>query len=308
MVGIVNTLRAVVVGLIGTTILGLIVGVARLSSNWLTRTLSLIFIEIMQNTPLLLQLIFLYAGVFLALPPARESIQLPGPSYLSVRGLATPALIPTTNITLWTVIVLGAVILGVTLYRRLRKQGLESGARTYAFEIGLLIPVITLLVATALFAPYTVSYPEIIGPRYAPGAGSVVSPEYVAIVVGLILYTGAYTAEVVRSGIQSVSQGQWEAARSQGFSYFQTLRLIILPQALRVMIPPLTNQYLNLIKNSSLAGVVGFADVFGVGKTALESGQTVPVVIIVMLIYLVMDLTTAFVMNILNQRVQIKAR
>lgn len=309
LLGVVNTMRVVVVGLIFTTLLGLTVGVARLSSNWLVRNLAVVFIEIAQNTPLLIQLIFLYSVVFLALPPVRDAVTLPGPVYLSVRGLALPGLVPTgTGTAIYTLLLIAGVVGSVILFRQRNDQQQRTGERTYAAELAIGLILLVAVIGWIVLQPYLISLPQRTGPRYIETAGVIVSPEFTAIVVGLVLYTSAFVAEIVRSGIQAVPNGQWEAARAQGFTYFQTLRMIILPQALRVMIPPLTNQYLNLIKNSSLAGVVGFADVFGVGKTALDSGQTVPVVILVMGIYLTIDLIVAFFMDKVNQRVQLKTR
>jgi general L-amino acid transport system permease protein len=282
--------------------------VARLSSNWLVRSIATVYIEVMQNTPLLVQLVFIYTGVIFTLPPARQSIVLPGPSYLSVRGFAMPALWPTATTAAWTVVILAALAASLLIWRWGRKVRLETGRKTYATEVAVGLSLLVSVIAYALLQPYTVSLPEIRGPRYAPGVGVVVTPEFTAIVIGLVLYTGAYIAEIIRSGIQAVPNGQWEAARSQGFTYVQTLRLVVLPQALRVVVPPLTNQYLNLIKNSSLAGIVGYQDIFGVGKIGFESGQTITVVVIVMFLYLTLDLLTAFIMNIVNQRVQIKTR
>lgn len=310
LVGLLNTMRVIILGLALATLLGLTMGVARLSSNWLIRTLATVYIEIMQNTPLLVQLVFLYSGVFLALPGVKQSITLPGPVYLSNRGLAMPALLGTATTGTWLIVIVVGFMVGIVVWRSRRRIQIETGRRTYALEIGL--GIILLVAGMAWFIlptpPITISLPRITGFRYADAEGTIVSPEFVAIVVGLVLYTGAFIAEIVRAGIQSVPNGQWEAARAQGFNYFQILRLVIIPQALRVSIPPLTNQYLNLIKNSSLGGAVGFADVFGVGKTALDSGQAVAVMITVMLIYLVLDLTTAFLMNNLNRRAQFQVR
>jgi general L-amino acid transport system permease protein len=285
-------------------------GLARLSTNWLIRQIAMVYIEIMQNTPLLIQLFFLYSGVLLLLPSVRESIVLPGPIYLSIRGLAMPALWPTETTAIWVGVVTIAAIIGWVVWWQRRRIRIETGQITYAFEIGAGIVVLTALIAWFVLParPFNISFPEIVGPRYVDTQGIVVSPEFAAIVAGLVLYTGAFVAEIVRAGIQSVPTGQWEAARAQGFSYGQLLRLIVLPQALRVMIPPLTNQYLNLIKNSSLGAAVGFSDLFGVSKTVLQSGQVVSVIAIVMLIYLTLDLLTSFIMNIINGRFQLKAR
>ncbi|MBX3063131.1 MAG: ABC transporter permease subunit [Anaerolineae bacterium] len=307
LIGVINTLRVVVIGLILTTIFGVLVGIARLSTNWLIRTLATIYIEIMQNTPLLVQLVFIYA-IFLSLPRAQESIVLPGPSYISVRGFAMPGLWPTDSTAVWTILVLVAGVIGFIIWRTRRRIQIETGKRTYAFELGAGLLLAAAILSWIILRPYAVSYPELLGPRYNPQVGVVVSIAFSSITLGLVLYTSAFVAEIIRSGIQSVPNGQWEAARSQGFGYFQTLRLIVLPQAFRVAIPPLTNQYLNLIKNSSLGAVVGYADIFGVGKIGFESGQTVPVVVIVIVLYLTLDLFTAFLMNLINQRAQFKVR
>jgi general L-amino acid transport system permease protein len=307
-IGLINTLRVVVIGIVLTTSLGLLMGLARLSTNWLLRQIATVYIEVMQNTPLLLQLVFFYTGVMLLMPPVRQALVLPGPTYISIRGLAMPGLWPTGGTSAWTLLVLATAAAGWWIWRRRRAVQIETGQRTYGAEIGLGIAALAFVVGWIIFRPYTVSFPRIVGPRYVDSEGVIVTPEFTAVVAGLVLYTGAFVAEIVRVGIQSVPLGQWEAARAQGFSYVQTLRLIVLPQALRVMIPPLTNQYLNLIKNSSLGAAVGFADLFGVSKTIFNSGQTIPVIIVVMVTYLTMDLITSFVMNLLNARFQIRAR
>jgi general L-amino acid transport system permease protein len=307
-IGLINTMRAVVIGIVLTTSLGLLMGLARLSTNWLLRQIATVYIEVMQNTPLLLQLIFFYSAVMLLMPPIRQALVLPGPTYLSIRGLAMPGLWPTDGTLAWTLLVLAAATAGWWIWRRRRTVQIETGQMTYGAEIGLGIVALAFVVGWIIFRPYTVSLPRIVGPRYVDSEGVIVTPEFTAIVAGLVLYTGAFVAEIVRVGIQSVPLGQWEAARAQGFGYVQALRLIVLPQALRVMIPPLTNQYLNLIKNSSLGAAVGFADLFGVSKTIFNSGQTIPVIIVVMVAYLTMDLAVAFIMNLLNARFQLRTR
>lgn len=313
-IGSINTLRVIFIGLILTTILGLVMGIARLSTNWLIRSIAVVYIEIMQNTPLLVQLVFLYAGVFLLLPSVREAVTLPGPIYLSVRGLAMPALLPTASTPIWLVILSFGAGLGIREWQQRRRLWLHTGVPTHGVARGIGITFFVGAVAwlvLALFSqpPFTVSLPQTVGPRYVEGEGVVVSPEFAAIVTGLVLYTGAFVAEIVRAGMQSVPVGQWEAARAQGFSYIQILRLIVLPQALRVMIPPLTNQYLNLIKNSSLGAAVGYSDLFGVGKTIqLQSGASIQVIVIVMLTYLILDLFGSYIMNQVNARFQLKTR
>ncbi len=307
-VGLVNTLRAVILSLILSTLLGLFVGIARLSTNFLVRSLAIGYIELFQNTPLLLQLFFIFTSVLLTLPRATEPIVLPGPSYLSSSGLATPNLIATETAAFWLLLSVIGIGAGIALWRRLRAIRLETGRTTYAAEIGLGVMIGVTVIAWIVLQPFTVDFPELGRFGYVRNKGAIVSANFVAIVLGLVLYTGAFIAEVVRSGIQSVPTGQWEAARSQGFTYGQILRLIVIPQALRVMIPPLTNQYLNLAKNSSLGAAVGFAEVFGVARTMAQSVSVVPIMVIVMGIYLALSLITAAVMNVLNARFQIKTR
>jgi general L-amino acid transport system permease protein len=307
-VALINTLRAVILSLILATLLGLFVGIARLSTNLLVRTLAIAYIEVFQNTPLLLQLFFIFTSVLLTLPRATEPIILPGPSYLSSSGLATPNLIATQTAGLWLLLTVIGIGTGITLWQRLRKIRLETGRTTYAAEIGLTVMISVGVIAWIVLQPFTVDFPELGRFGYVRNKGAIISASFVAIVLGLVLYTGAFIAEIVRSGIQSVPIGQWEAARSQGFSYGQILRLIVIPQALRVMIPPLTNQYLNLAKNSSLGAAVGFAEVFGVARTMAQSVSVVPIMVIVMGIYLSLSLITSAVMNVLNARFQIKTR
>ncbi len=307
-VALVNTLRAVLVSLVLATLLGLFIGIARLSTNFLARTLALAYIEIFQNTPLLLQLFFIFTSILLTLPRATEPIVLPGPSYLSSSGLATPNLIPTETSGWWVLLTAIGIGVGVALWRRLRTIRLETGRTTYAAEIGLSVMFGVGILAWLILQPFTVDFPALGRFGYVRDRGAIVSANFVAIVLGLVLYTSAFIAEIVRSGIQSVPIGQWEAARAQGFTYGQILRLIVLPQALRVIIPPLTNQYLNLAKNSSLGAAVGFAEVFGVARTMAQSVSVVPIMVIVMGIYLALSLITSAVMNVLNARFQIKTR
>jgi general L-amino acid transport system permease protein len=315
-IGFINTVRVLVVGLVLATIVGLVMGIARLSTNWLIRNIAIAYVELMQNTPLLLQLIFLYVGVILLLPPVRQSVTLPGPIYLSVRGMALPGLTSSAATFPWVALTILGGLVGIMIWRRERAIQLDTGRKTYGFEIGFVVFLAVAAISWLVFAllpgqsaPLTVSLPAISGPRYIDTQGIIISPEFVTIVAGLVLYTGAFIAEIVRAGIQSVPKGQWEAARAQGFSYFQILRLIVLPQSLRVIIPPLTNQYTNLIKNSSLGAIVGYSDLFGISKTIqLQSGQPIQVIAIVMATYLVLDLIASVVMNFLNSRIQFKTR
>jgi len=309
LIGFVNTLRVCVVGLVLTTILGLVMGIGRLSTNWLIRQIAVVYIEVMQNTPLYLQLIFLYSGVILLFPRVSEAIVLPGPIYLTVRGMAMPGPYFGDTSGIWFVLILAASVIGLVVWRQRRAEWIRTGKPTYGVELGLGIVFAAAVLSGLVLKPFVISLPQTLGPRFVETEGIILSPEFVAIVAGLVLYTGAFVAEIVRAGIQSVPTGQWEAARAQGLNYFQILRLVVLPQALRVMIPPLTNQYLNLIKNSSLGAAVGFSDLFGVGKTVqLQSGQSVQVIIVIMVTYLALDLLAAWVMNVINARSQIRVR
>ncbi len=319
LVGLINTLRAVSIGLVASTILGVLVGIALLTPNWLVRNITQVYVEIFRNTPLLVQLIFFYQGVFRTLPQIRDAIVLPGPVYMSIRGLVIPAFHPTEAFPLWLLYVLvGFVVAAFLWYVRGRYQA-ETGQPGYQIRVALLavlgFAVLGILVLGG--APWHIELPQ---PTYRDlptgetiiqriEGGETVSPEYSAMVLGLVLYTAAFIGEIVRAGIQAVPYGQIEAARAQGFTYAQTLQLIILPQALRVIIPPLGNQYLNLAKNSSLAIAIAFADVFAIARTIMnQSGQTIVPFMTVMGVYLLMSLIISAVMNALNRALQLKER
>ena len=318
-VGLINTIRAVSIGLAAATILGVFVGIALLTPNWLVRNITQTYIEIFRNTPLLVQLIFFYQGVFRALPQIRDAAQLPGPVYLSNRGLVMPAITPTDSFLPWLLIVaVGLVVAGFVWRRRTRYQN-QTGQPGYQarFAAGIVLGFALFGLLIVGGAPWTVELPQPTLRELPTGemiiqrieGGQTLSPEYAAMVVGLVLYTAAFIGEIVRAGIQAVSYGQIEAARAQGFTYAQTLQLIVLPQALRVIIPPLGNQYLNLAKNSSLAIAIAFQDVFAIARTIMnQSGQTIVPFITVMLTYLVISLLISAVMNALNRSLQLKER
>jgi general L-amino acid transport system permease protein len=318
-VGVINTLRAVGIGLVAATVLGVLVGIALLSRNWLLRNLTQAFVEIFRNTPLLVQLLFFYQGVFRALPQIQEATVLPGPVYLSNRGLVVPALVPTASFPTWLVFVLaGAVIGGVIWYARSRYQR-ETGHPGHQWLLGVLAILFCAVLGWLLVgqAPFSANLPQptlferpdgVTVIRRIEG-GEMISPEYASLVVGLVLYTAVFIGEIVRAGIQAVPHGQVEASRALGLTYSQTLQLVILPQALRVIIPPLGNQYLNLAKNSSLATAIAFADVFQISKTLMsQTGQVVTLFISVMLVYLAMSLVISAAMNWVNARLKLKER
>ncbi|NIO71743.1 MAG: ABC transporter permease subunit [Anaerolineae bacterium] len=314
LVGVVNTVRVASVGIVLATLLGLVTGIARLSDNWLVSRIASVYIEIIRNTPLLVQLFFLYFAVILKLPQLKmkdeiTAITLPGPTYLSNRGLAMPWPRPSESFGSWWPFLVAALVVAVVLLI-LRARGVQRTGRpsfnflwvVFAF---LACPAIGWLVVPG--NPLVPDVPVIEGLR-AKG-GTILSPEYVALTFGLVVYTGAFIAEVVRAGILSVPKGQTEAARAQGFTNGQILRLIVLPQALRVIIPPLISQYLNLTKNSSLALGIGFLDLYAVSNTMLnQSGRVVEVFLMIMASYLSMSLTISLIMNVVNRRIQIVER
>jgi general L-amino acid transport system permease protein len=308
-VGLLNTLLVSILGIIFATILGVIVGVARLSQNFLINRLARIYIEVLRNIPLLVLLVFWYRVVFLKLPRVGSAIILPGPIYLSNRGVAFPWGLPTETFRYYLIFVaiglLAAIGVGVFATRRGRRTGRTPLWLPWSFLIFVAALVIGWFVLPQ--PPLTPDYPQVGGLNLT--GGKVLSPEFMALLSGLVIYTAAFIAEVVRAGIQSVTKGQTEAAHALGLSGFQTLRLIIFPQALRVIIPPLTSQYLNLTKNSSLAVAIAFPDLFYVSNTILnQSGRAVEVISLVMLVYLTISLVTAAFMNWYNRSIRLVER
>lgn len=309
-VGLLNTLFIGVIGIALATLLGLLVGVARLSPNWLVRRAAGGYVELIRNTPLLVQLFFIYFAVLLQLPAVAESIALPGSIYLSQRGLFVPGPQVTATFPVWVAVVVAVVAIGLAARVVSRRRTTEGRA---AFRLPwFLVPISALAVAVVAWVvlpepPFRFDIP-VLG-RFNFAGGLALSAPFTALLAGLVIYTAAFIAEVVRGGIQSVRSGQLEAARSLGLTERQTLRLVVFPQALRVIVPPLTSQYLNLVKNSSLAIAVGYPDLFKVGTTmANQTGQPVPVIVLVMATYLAISLTTSLVMNIYNRRIQVLER
>ncbi len=302
-VGILNTLQVSVVGIFLTTILGFLIGIARLSTNWLINRLAAGYIEIFRNTPLLVQLVFVYFGVFVKLPPVAQSLELSGAIFASQRGVYIPRPVPSATFGFWLAFLaagmVAAIVVWVVLSRRTRNPLLSVISALAAL---VLLPALGWVLVGS--SPLTLDLP--VRGKFNFTGGLALSPEFSALLSGLVLYTAAFVAEVVRGGIQAVRRGQVEAARALGLDEFQILQLVILPQALRVIIPPLTSQYLNLAKNSSLAIAIGFPDLFNVSATmANQTGAPVPVIMLVMLTYLAMSLFTSLIMNIYNRRVQI---
>jgi general L-amino acid transport system permease protein len=306
-VGLINTVIISLAGITVATILGLIVGVARLSGNWLARNLAGGFVEVMRNTPLLVQLVLLYA-VFLQLPSVANAIALPGSIFVSQRGLSLPAPVLEPTFGAWLGFVVAAVPLAIAM-RVIGSRREAAGRRTYGLQrLGILALVALPVVGwIALGGPIRFEPPVL--QRFNFVGGFVLSPEFSTLLFGLVIYTSAFIGEVVRGGIQSVRRGQLEAAYAVGLTHGQTLRLVVFPQALRVIVPPLTSQYLNLAKNSSLAIAIGFPDLFSVSRTmSNQTGQPVSVIVMVMATYLAISLATSLLMNIYNRRVQVLER
>jgi general L-amino acid transport system permease protein len=308
LIGLYNSLRVIGVGLLLATLVGVLAGIALLSPNWLLRSLVSAYVEVMRNTPLLVQLFFIYFGIILKLPSLQERITL-GPFSLSNRGFYFPKPVPESGFTLWISVTAAAVLASAVLYRVLIKRRVQQGVETRPTLWSGLLLVGPPLAAWLLIPghPLVLDYPSLQGLRMEGGAS--LTPEFAGILIGLVLYTGAFIADIVRAGILAVAKGQQEAATALGLSKTQVLRLVVLPQAMRVIIPPLTNQYLNLAKNSSLAVGVGYPDLYNVSSTIFnQSGQAVQVISLMMGTYLVMSLVISVVMNYINSRLRIKER
>ena len=306
-IGVLNTLKVAVVGIVLATILGTLVGIARLSKNWLIARISGVYVEVVRDIPLLLQLLFWYSALQ-ALPVPRQAFNPIAGVFLSNRGFKVPVL-EWQHAHWW---VLGAFLvgaLGTLLWTRVAdKRQDETGVRPRVWPVSLgLMLVVPLLVWAALGAPFTLELPALRGFNFQGGA--TISPEYGALTLGLVLYTAAYIAEIVRSGILSVPTGQWEAAGAIGMRAGPTLRKIVLPQALRVIIPPMTSQFLNLTKNSSLAVAIGFQDVVSIANTTLnQTGQAIEGIAVIMAVYLAISLSISLFMNWYNARIALVER
>jgi general L-amino acid transport system permease protein len=308
MVGALNTLLVAFVGIVLTVILGTLIGVARLSSNWLLSKLAAIYIELLQNIPILLQLFFWYVLFYEMLPSPRQAINWFDGIFLCNRGLIFPVPSAHPAFVYMAVALLIAVVV-IFFVRRWAKQRQEQTGRLFpTIRIGVgLIMGIPLLAWWLGGAPTQMSVPVLKGFNFVGGVN--VSPEFAALLLGLVLYTAAFVAEVVRAGIQSVSKGQTEAAMAIGLGPGQVLQLVILPQAMRVIIPPLTSQMLNLTKNSSLAVAIGYPDFVSVaGTTINQTGQAIEGVMLIMAVYLIFSLSTSAFMNWYNKKMALVER
>jgi general L-amino acid transport system permease protein len=307
-VGLLNTLLVASIGIVLATVVGFVVGIARLSRNWLVAKLSAGYVELIRNLPLLLQLLFWYNAVLKALPDLRDSWSI-GHLYLNNRGFFAPSPIFQDRF-VWVVVSFVLGVIGAIAYRswarkKQERTGEQSPIGLVALGLVIGLPVVVFFLTGT---PVTLEYPE--KGRFNIRGGMEILPEFVALLIGLTLYTGAFIAEVVRAGIMAVSKGQTEAAGALGLRGGQTLKLVVIPQAMRVIIPPLTNQYLNLTKNSSLAVFVGYPDLVQIftGTVLNQTGQAVEVVMITMAVYLSISLITSMVMNWYNARIALVER
>jgi general L-amino acid transport system permease protein len=305
-IGFVNTLRLILVGFIVATTVGVLGGIASFSENWLVRNLSRIYVEIVRNTPLLLQLFFWYFAIFFGLSQGAQIAQLPGSVLISKKGIVIP--FPSGTPTAWLsamALLIGAIAAFLIWRWRIKvmeEQGASGQPQLMALAA---LGAVSLLIFTLGLGW---DFPRVTSPNTVEG-GLRMSLEYGAMLMGLSFYTGAFIAEIVRAGIQSVSRGQWEAARALGLHTGLSMRLVVFPQALRVIIPSLNSQYANLAKNSSLALAIGYPDIFSTAQTTLnQTGRAVEVLLLVMLTYLAVNLVISLVMNTLNQMVQLKER
>jgi general L-amino acid transport system permease protein len=309
LVGFLNTLLVAAIGIVIASIIGFVTGIARLSGNWLLVKVATVYVETFRNIPLLLQLLFWYKAVLSILPGPRQGLALPLGSNLSNRGLIVPRPLigDTFYLTGFAILIGIALTIGIATWAHRRQMA--TGQQFPTFRIGLALVVgLPLLIFVVTGAPLGFELPELKGFNFVGGLN--VKPEFLSLLLGLSLYTATYISEIVRAGILAVSHGQTEASYSLGLRAGPTLRLVVIPQAMRVIIPPLTSQYLNLTKNSSLAVAIGYPDLVSVfsGTVLNQTGQAVEVIMITMVIYLALSLVTALFMNWFNKRVALVER
>jgi general L-amino acid transport system permease protein len=308
-VGLLNTLLVAALGIVLATVLGFLIGIARLSKNWLVGRMAGFYVETIRNIPLLLQLLFWYNAVLKSLPQIRDSFAIPGGGFLNNRGLflPQPVFVPAARFAL--IALVGGVIaaLAYRVWARRRQMRTGQPAPVGWAALGLVVVLPFAVLALSGF-PVTFTYPE--AGRFNIRGGIEVLPEFMALLFGLTIYTAAFIAEVVRAGIGAVAKGQTEAAYSLGLRPGATLRLVVIPQAMRVIIPPLTSQYLNLTKNSTLAVAIGYPDLVQIfaGTVLNQTGQAVEVIVITMAVYLFISLVTSGLMNLYNRRMALVER
>ena len=308
-VGLLNTILVSVVGIFFATLLGFIIGVAYFSQNWLIKRLSVVYVELFRNIPLLLQVFFWYFAVLASLPSARESMSLGEVIFLNVRGLYLPDLVGGAGSSVVYAAFAVAVAAIAILRKWARRRQDDTGEQfpVLLTSIGLFIGL-PLLAAIIMGFPFTWDYPSLQGFNFR--GGITVIPELIALTIALAVYTGAFIAEAVRAGVQSVPNGQTEAARSIGLRENRIMSLIIVPQAMRVIVPLLNSEYQSLVKNSTLATAIGYPDLFTVfvGTSLNQTGQAIEIVFMTMAVYFVINMTISFLMNRFNASVALVER
>ncbi len=305
LVGLINSIKVMFFGIIIATILGITIGIGRLSDNWLVQKIATVYVETLRNTPLLLQLFFWYFAVFLKLPKIDNPLIVGGKIFLTNRGMDIPWFIGNRATSLGWVLIIIAVISNIIFWRKHINNIEETGS---SGKIWLSLIALNIIASILIFC-FLIdwSFPQLEAGLIMGGIN--LSPEFATLLVGLSIYTAAFIAEVVRAGIQSVNRGQWEAARALGLKPSLVMQLVIFPQALRVIIPPLTSEFLNLAKNSSLAVAIGYNDIYAISNTiSNQTGRSVEILLIVVLIYLIINLIISLIMNWFNRSVQIKER
>jgi general L-amino acid transport system permease protein len=307
-VGLLNTLRVAVAGIILATILGTIIGIARLSRNWLVAQTARVYVEVMRNLPLLLQLLFWWTLFRDMFPGPRDALSPLTGIFLSNRGIKMPVLLWQPEHTIVLITMLIGIVATLVLQRWAKRRQALTGQQFPFIRVALgLVVGLPLLVFLGLGAPFTLEKPELRGFNFVGGA--TLTPEFAALLIGLVTYTAAFIAEIVRSGILAVSHGQTEAASALGLKRGLVLRLVVLPQALRVIVPPTTSQYLNLTKNSSLAVAIGYPDIVSVANTTLnQTGQAIEGIAIIMAVYLTISLSISLFMNWYNKHIALVER
>lgn len=308
-VGIVNTLVVSILSIVCATVLGFFVGLMRLSSNWLVARIAAWYIEVLRNTPLLLQILFWFIGVFTGLPPPRQSYQPIEGFVLNNRGFFLPSPIPGEGLWMTGVAILVALAAAIFLHRWARTRQASTGERFPSVLVGIgLVVAFPAVVFLATGSPLDWNVPKLRGFNFV--GGMMVPPAFCALLIALSVYTSCFIAEMVRAGVQSVSHGQTEAAYALGVKPTWTMRLIIIPQAMRAIIPPLISSYLNVTKNSSLAVAIGYPDLVAVWmQTSLnQSGRAIEIVATTMLFYMTCSLLISVVLNFYNRRIQLRER
>ena len=306
-IGVLNTLKVAGIGIVLSTILGTLIGIGRLSTNWLLAKLTAFYVETIRDIPLLLQLLFWYT-ILQGLPPPKQALWVGNAIVLSNRGMKIPLIVWEPAYTWASIALLLGIVVTVIWNRRAHRQQDATGVRprTWPVALGALV-AFPVAVWASLGAPAEIELPVLKGFNFQGGAS--LSPEFFALLLGLVIYTAGYIAEIVRSGIQAVPHGQWEAGGALGLRRGVVMRQIVLPQALRVIIPPMTSQYLNITKNSSLAVAIGYQDIVSIANTTLnQTGQAIEGIAVIMAVYLTISLSISLFMNWYNARIALVER